>query len=171
MPLCRSAPISLFALPITASLGPPGAGAGPQDPQVIRDHAETDPPFHPVQAAIPAAPQPVAAFEDTDTAFAPGAPAQCLAEPALARRGSLLARRRASPAGQRDFLDAQLPRHPLVRGGCKPAIGTASIGCRRLLSLFGTGFEPDDGAGCNLLAATWRAGGGLRIADAFAVGC
>src|SRR5258708_3172822 len=65
----------------------------------------------------------MAALEETDAAFAAGAPEQRPPEPARARRWWLLLRPRAPRARQRDLLHAQLRRHPLIRGGGKPAIG------------------------------------------------
>src|SRR6266542_2977397 len=75
-----SAFLLCFSLPLSRSplrSARPSTGAGPrQDAQVIRDDAEADPPFHPAWPAIPTAPEPVAAFEDTDSALAAGAPTQ-----------------------------------------------------------------------------------------------
>src|SRR6266851_5147902 len=83
----------------------------------------------PARAAIATAPEPVAALEDADAAFAPGAPAQRLAEPAVARRRGLRVGRRAPGlAGQHDFVHAELGGEALVVPRGKPAIGHGQPG-------------------------------------------
>src|SRR5712691_3510539 len=117
-----------FPLPpdrLPLHLGRLAAGAGPrQDAQVICDRPEADPALHPAWPTIPTAPEPVTPLEDADAAFAPGAPAQRLAIPTLARRRGRRVRPRP-PAGawQHHFAHAQVGGGALVGGRGKPAIG------------------------------------------------
>src|SRR5713101_5040802 len=103
----------------------------PQDAQVVHDHAESDPALHPARAAIATAPEPVAALEDADAAFAPGAPAQRLAEPAVARRRGLRVGRRAPGlAGQHDLSTPSSVAKRSLSREANPPSATASRGGR-----------------------------------------
>src|SRR2546427_4020518 len=84
-----------------------------QDEQVAGDDPESDPTFHPGLASISTSAETLTALHGTDAAFAPGAPPQPSAIPALAGRGRPSACRPA-PAGEGHRLAPPGPPAALV---------------------------------------------------------
>src|SRR5437867_7087148 len=85
-----------------------------EDKEVVGDHAEPDPPLHPLHAVIAASRQSVPLFQDADSSFTARPPAQRSPEPARAWLPT-------TPRQGHVAYAAQLSR-VLVCGGAKAAV-------------------------------------------------
>jgi hypothetical protein len=74
--------------------------------EVVGDHAESDPPPHPLESVIAAARQSMASFEDTDPSLTSSPPLLPLLEPTLLLPPASLGAARI-PIRNRDILHAQ----------------------------------------------------------------
>src|SRR5207247_5331393 len=117
-----------------------GWGAG-QRQQVIGEHSQSHPTFHPGRAAIAAAGEPVPSLQSTDTPFASRAPAQRPPKPALLLMRPP-GRRQAPPPRQSYVFDLARGGRLLVRRRGKSRIRCDQARCatKQLLVTLQAGF-------------------------------
>src|SRR5271166_2263565 len=96
--------------------------------EIIGDHSETDPAFHPVVAAIAAALETMSALAHTDASLAPGAPSLPVAEPPLLLL-PLARRALGRPIGNAHTFHSLGFRCGFVLGGVEAGIGSDQARC------------------------------------------